>query len=415
MSGSDGAKRILVVHRYYWPDTAPYATMLHTIASRWVEDGHSVAALSSLPSYRASTEISADKMATIDGVTVTRLDLPAETGRPILRLWNAVRLIAAITMRLLSNRRPHLVMMSTAPPVVGAFFASIIAKWRGVKFVYHVMDIHPEIGAISGEFSNPLIFRLLRWMDSSTCLRSDTVVVLSHDMADSLRARGGRMAFAQNIEVLNNFALCGEENIAVCAESEIAKSAGALRIVFAGNIGRFQGLESLIDAVSMTSNNSVELIMLGDGVEKERLERRAAELRASVRFLGQRSVSEARQYMASADFCYVALVDGVIRYAYPSKVLTYLAEGAPLLIRVDPGSELAKNARSKNFGVVIEDDSPEAISRLLCDLATNPEGIEAMRRSAKDYGAQFCTKESVLPRWTQLLSNLSGKSRRGVA
>ena len=49
--------RILIVYRYFWPDTPPYATMLRDI-SRWLaEAGHDVEILTAQPSYKPEVGI----------------------------------------------------------------------------------------------------------------------------------------------------------------------------------------------------------------------------------------------------------------------------------------------------------------------------------------------------------------------
>src|SRR5699024_6155739 len=97
------------------------------------------------------------------------------------------------------------VMCSTSPPVMLAAAVSLAARLKGARFIYHCMDIHPEIGALSGEFRNPLVFRILQAVDRATCRRSAAVVVLSGDMRNALLERDSRLA--DRIVVLNNFDL----------------------------------------------------------------------------------------------------------------------------------------------------------------------------------------------------------------
>ena len=71
--------------------------------------------------------------------------------------------------------------------------------------VYHCMDLHPEIGRLSGEFANPVAYRILARLDAATMRRATAVVVLSEDMARSVARRDP--ALADKVVVLNNFAL----------------------------------------------------------------------------------------------------------------------------------------------------------------------------------------------------------------
>ena len=48
--------RIVAIHRYYWPDRAPYASILRRIVNRWTEEGHEVTVLSAQPTYGAGAD-----------------------------------------------------------------------------------------------------------------------------------------------------------------------------------------------------------------------------------------------------------------------------------------------------------------------------------------------------------------------
>ena len=47
--------KILLTHRFFWPDTAPYAVFLRVIGAALAEAGHEVHTFSSIASYRESS------------------------------------------------------------------------------------------------------------------------------------------------------------------------------------------------------------------------------------------------------------------------------------------------------------------------------------------------------------------------
>ena len=47
---------VLAIHRYYWPDSPPYAAMLQEIVKRWSQEGHDVDVLTSQPSYKKNVD-----------------------------------------------------------------------------------------------------------------------------------------------------------------------------------------------------------------------------------------------------------------------------------------------------------------------------------------------------------------------
>lgn len=402
MTGTDKATlKVLAVHRYYWPDTPPYASMLKQIVGQWVKDGHDVDVLSSQPSYKSAVENSRQAAReTIDGAQVIRLKLPHESGRSIVRILNALRLGVGVIFQAVIRKRYDVLMVSTAPPVLAGWFVALAAKLSGARFIYHCMDIHPEIGRISGEFRNPRVFNLLSRMDSWSCSQARPVVLLSSDMADSLVARGAESQL--QTRVINNFSLPSD-----------ALEAGDLPftwpdepfvLLFAGNIGRFQGLDILMDAMELLrGRGDIRLLMMGEGVERNSLERIAEEKGLSVTFVGHHSVEVAKQAMKRAQAGFVSLIPELYRFAYPSKTMTYLEQGCPVIVAVEPESQLAKDITDNGAGLSVPGGNAEKLADAIGRLASNTADLMAMRSRAESLANHSFTEQVVLKKWSALL------------
>lgn len=296
--------------------------------------------------------------------------------------------------------RYDVIMISTAPPVIGGVIAALSAKLVRARFIYHCMDIHPEIGRISGEFSNPLVYKILTQFDSWSCRRADPVIVLSSDMARTLHERSGSEHF--RIKVLNNFSLPSEPESAASLPFEI--SSEKLTILFAGNIGRFQGLECAIEAMAqIKARGDIELVLMGEGTAKVELQHRAEKLGANVRFVGHQSVAVAKQAMRLADFGLVSLIPGLYKYAYPSKTMTYLEQGCPLIVAVEENSELASTARAGKFGYCVAPGDSQALATLLLRLADSRNTSKALREAAYEEWRSNLSESVVLEKWSALL------------
>lgn len=394
--------KILTVHRYYWPDTPPYAAMLRRIVKCWVDEGHSVDVLSSQPSYKAGLDNKRmPRREDLDGSRVIRLPLPSEAGRPLIRLLNAFRLCWAILLNAVAFRRYDVIMISTSPPVLGGVAASLAARLTGARFIYHCMDVHPEIGRISGEFRHPLIYRTLSALDAWSCRRAAPVVVLSEDMENALRDRPGGERW--DIKVLNNFSLPSDnddDGEALPFEIDSAK----FTLLFAGNIGRFQGLDTLMEAMlALRDRKDIELVLMGEGTERARLEALAKEAGARVRFVGHHPVSVAKKAMREASAGFVSLVPELYRYAYPSKTITYLEQGCPVLVAVEPESRLTRDIVDNELGLAVPPNDVGALTAAIRELADNPGHLESMKRKANAVGTDRYAEAAVLPSWSRLV------------
>lgn len=375
--------------------------MLRTIVQRWVKDGHEVDVLSSQPSYKAGIKNEKQpRREAVDGAQVIRLNLPSEAGKPLIRILNALHLGCGIFWQALVKKRYDAIMVSTSPPVLGGWFAAIVAKLTGARFIYHCMDIHPEIGRISGEFRNPKVFSLLSRMDKWTSAQAQPVVVLSDDMAESLAGRVPESP--PKTAVINNFSLPSESSSH--AALPFSWPSEAFVLLFAGNIGRFQGLDTLIDAMTTLHNRSdIGLVMMGEGTEKERLADKASQAGARVTFWGHQPVEVAKAAMAKADAGFVSLVPELYRYAYPSKTMTYLEQGCPVLVAAEVNSCLARDITENGAGLAVENGDVEELANAISSLANQPERTDAMKKCAKKLSESAFSTDVVLAEWSSLL------------
>lgn len=284
--------KILAVHRYYWPDTPPYATMLRKIVACWKTAGHQVDVLSSQPSYKVGVANQRrNRIDDVDGSVVYRLNLPNELGRPWRRILNALKLGLAIVCKAVVKRY-DVIMVSTSPPVLGGFFSAVAAKITGARFIYHCMDIHPETGRISGEFSHPFVFNLLLTLDQWTCCQENPVVVLSTDMAHSLSSRSATGKLS--VTIINNFSLPSVTSASDKPPFDWPRA--TFTMIFADNIGRFQVLEMVISAMeNLVTRTDIHLIVMGEGALKSRLQTQARQLKLNITFVNHQPLAVAKE------------------------------------------------------------------------------------------------------------------------
>jgi colanic acid biosynthesis glycosyl transferase WcaI len=366
---------ILLCHRYFLPDTAPYGVLLKQIAEGIHGDGHSVRVFAGPPTYRLLDRVAAPRRETLpSGIVVRRARLiPEHRFRSVAKAINAILFACSMAAHILRHR-PKLVMCSTQPPVVGALLALLATRCIRGRFVYHLMDVHPEIVMPKRGWKR-VVFSFLRRIDAFTCRSADRVVVLSQDMAQSIRARPG-CANTEPAEIPNySFQRDGVPSTAHAPAWDWKP--GALRLAFAGNLGRFQAIEALVQGVALAANHRpVHLILMGDGALASELQRRAAgDLTDCLTILPFQPFAIAATLMAEADLCIVSLGKDVYRYAFPSKLMSYFAEGAAVLAIIEPESQLAQWVRDQRVGVTCE-ATPESIRQSIENAAIEKAAIE---------------------------------------
>ncbi len=398
--------QIRAIHRYFWPDPPPYATFLREMTSDWVAHGHDVEVVTSRPADGTGER----PPSTVDRPRIVRVPVVPEGGRLPGQLLNLVVFPVGAALRLLRGPRPDVVMCSTAPQVTLGVAASLVARLRRADFVYHCLDLHPEIGRLSGEFAHPVVHRALLRLDTATMRRASRVVVLSEDMRAAVLARDP--ALRDRVVVLNNFAL-GDDRVEGASPLP-GPSSGTLRVVFTGNLGRFQALPDLVRSLPLIGDDvDVELVFMGSGRARSDVVRAVDALpdvlRDRVVLLPPGPPSAAKALMRTAHVGVVSLAPEVARYAYPSKTATYAEQGLPLLVVCEPDTELATTSVRAGLGWSVAPGDLAGIAAALSEAGRElaAGGHEGRRRKVLDHFALAFDRDRVLARWTSLLDEVA--------
>lgn len=362
--------KILFTHRYYWPDSPPYGVMLRGLATHVAEAGHEVSVYTSVPSYRGKSNSKFERRVRENGVNVYRCRvIGSERSNIVIRCVNSIIYCIGLFI-FIARDKPNVVTAATFPPVFAAWVASKAARLIGARFIYHMQDIHPEVSTISGGvLGSGVIKKILIWFDNQTLKSASSVVVLSEDMANTIKRRGIENV---TVDIINNPPLELDYS-GLSAPKEYEKEKGKVRVIFAGNLGRFQNLSLLASGVAecFRSHPELELVFLGDGEAGESLKSDWVH-HEQVKFFPFLPFSQASALIRDADVGLVSLEPDIYQVSLPSKVSTYLNLGLPLLVIVEPSSELAINTQRYNLGVVpksmVKSDIAVALETLLCEL-----------------------------------------------
>ena len=332
------------------------------------------------------------------------------------KLLFPVRLLLKALLSRLQGRGHDLVWTATIPPVAQGMAGRWIAGIFGAKLLYHCQDLYPELGAHSGKWrAGGLADKLLKSIERRTRSRADILVALSDDMSDTVRQLAsprGTLAVINNF-MLEDFSEAPSEPNAKPVER--AEPAGPVRLIFAGNLGEFQGLDLLIEAMQLVEakRQDVELVLMGDGKARAKLIKQSEGMR-SVRFEEHRPFEEAQQFIAAADVGIVSLEPDIYRLAFPSKTLTYLGLNLPLLCVVEEQSNLAGMVADYNLGWTAPRD-PQQIAAQIAQIAESRGELGAMREAIAPWFDTNLRREAILQRWSGLIAGIDpvGGAQKG--
>lgn len=176
-----------------------------------------------------------------------------------------------------------------------------------------------------------------------------------------------------------------------------------------------KGAEELIDAINLTERIFLLVIGSGDLIPQLKEKARNASLDSRVRFIPPLSWEKLAKYTKSAHagMCLEKNTNLNYLYSLPNKLFDYIAAGIPVIAGSLPESELL--IKEYNFGLIIENVTPEAISTALTTLRDNRKLLEELKLNAiKAANLLSWEKEStrVVELYTNVLNNFKNRSNR---
>lgn len=381
------AVRILLMTQWFDPEPTFKGLVF---ARELVKQGFEVEVVTGFPNYPGGKIYPGFKQRLIqreliDGVNVTRVPLyPSHGQSGIGRVINYVSFAAtSLFYGLFFAKRPD-VIYAYHPPLTVGIAASFIRLFRRVPVVYDIQDMWPDTLKATGMFSNEKLLSIVSRVCDWVYRRVDRLVVLSPGFKAILIERG---VPESKIEIIYNW--CAEDQLTTGSGPAVSFSnASNFHILFAGNMGKAQALDSVLEAAEILQSrgSSAEFIFLGGGVEVDRLKNLAAQNSlANVAFLPAVPMTEVGRYLQAADALLVHLKkDPLFAITIPSKTQAYMAVGKPLLMAVE--GDAADLVKQSGCGLVVE---PENAASLVSAVEVLLAAKDEERALMADKGREF--------------------------
>lgn len=323
---------------------------------------------------------------TVDGVDVTRLALyPSHGQSGVGRALNYLSFMVSAFLYLTFLARRVDVLYVYHPPMTVGLSAAASRIFRRTPVVLDVQDMWPETLTATGMINSPGVLSLVGRMCDWVYRTVSHVVVLSPGFAALLKGKG---VPAEKISVIYNWADVASVGKSVSGSPKIMARPGRFQILFAGNMGKAQALDTVLDAAKILAEKGapIDFVMLGGGVETDRLKGRAAsEAIANVRFLPKVPMQDVGAYLQAADGLLVHLSDDpLFKITVPSKTQAYMAVGKPILMAV--GGDAAALVEEAGCGLVVR---PENANELATGALQMSKWSQEQRAAAGNAGRAY--------------------------
>lgn len=337
------------------------------LAREWVRAGHSVRMLgASFSHVRTRQPTLAREL--VDGIDYRWFPAPAYQGNGLGRVRNIAVFLRAVwraSAALVAEQRPDVVIASSTYPM-DIWVARRLARQAGARLVFEVHDLWPlspiELSGMSPWHPFAL---LCGWAEKTAYREADTVVSMLPKVHQHMASRGldlRKLVIVPNGISPDDWAAeppALRQDVAEVIAS--ARAAGHAVLGHAGSMGLPNALDCLLDAAALMREDPVQLLLVGDGHERERLQRRIeAEGLSRVHWLPPIPKAQIPSFLAALDVAYIGWQRvPIYRFGIaPNKLMDYLMAGCPVLHAVEAGNDPVAEA---GCGITVPPESPAAV------------------------------------------------------
>lgn len=401
-SRSNRPLRILALTIYYPPEPGANARIVYELATQWTRMGHDVTVLTDVPHYpddKVPPEYQNGKKReeVIDGVRVIRCPLIIrDRGSTLGRLANNISFALSAAWRSRKAGKADIVYVYS-PPIFLGIGSWLISLLKRAPVLFNVQDIYPDVAIAHGFLTNPTLIRAFHFFEKWVYNRSRRISVISEGFRRNLLDKGvadAKMDVIPNCVDASQFVVGEKQN-------EFRREIGAEKqflVVYGGNLGYTQGLETLIDAAKILepTRPDVRIMVVGDGVEGEKLRAYAKELGVkNLEFTGSVPRTKMPEITNAADACLVCVRAHKTKIWIQSKTYEIMASGRPVLASLDPDGDNARLILEADAGVIAEPGDAQALADAIVKLADDPALCERLGRNGRRHIEELYTLERV--------------------
>lgn len=398
--------RILVVSQYFWPENFK----INDLCLGLQERGHTVTVLTGIPNYPKGKFYDnygfwKNNDEEWNGIKIYRSKLfsRGNSGIRLMLNYGSFVLFGALKSFFIKEKFDKIFVFEPSPITVG-LPAMFVARRMKIPYYFWVQDLWPESLSAAGGINNKAVLSFFDKITRAIYKSAEKVLVQSEGFVDYIVKQG---VPKEKIIYYPNSTESFYKPVAVSEAYEQKLPKNGLKVLFAGNFGQAQSLDTLVEAAKILKDRQVHVnwILLGDGRQKEHLvsEINKQGLEENFFLLGSYPSEEMPHFFSCADALIVSLKkDNIFALTIPSKLQSYMACGKPILASLE--GEGARVVEESGSGFVSEPGDAVGLAENITRLSALDNGKRGeMGRNALTYFNEQFERELLLDRLIEIL------------
>lgn len=298
------------------------------------------------------------------------------------------------------------------PPTQG-IIGGLLHKWTKKKFIYNPQDLFPDSLLISGKAKEgSIIVKLGRKMERFAYRNADVIITITEDMAENIRSK---TEDKKKVHVVQNW-IDTEETVPIERENntlfdEFGLSRDKFTVVYAGNIGMVQSVETIVEAAEILQNDeNIQFIIFGNGSEEKNIKKMVADKKLrNVQIFPLQPLERVSEVYSVGDVSIISCKKGTGGSGMPSKTWTIMATGTAILASFDLGCEMEKTLKEADCGYCVQAGDAQALVEKIMEMAKDPEATGRMGKNARKYAEEKASRERAVGKYIEIIEETVNK------
>jgi len=389
--------KILIISQYFYPENLRINDLVFSLKKR----GHDIKVLTGKPNYPKGDYFKGyswdgPKEEEIQGIKVHRANLILRKKGSGLRLFlNYFSFVFFGLFKIFKLKGDFEKVFIYAPsPITVGILGIVAAKKFKCKSYIWVHDLWPESVRVAGGIKSSFVLGLVNQMTKLIYRFTNLLLVQSPEFKNYILNQG----VAESKIIYYPYYAEDFYKVVEKDKSYLSQFPKGFNLLFAGNIGVAQSFDTIVNAFEKLKEHDINLVVLGDGRDKSRIQEQINEkgLKEKFYFLGSFPPEQMPYYFTCADGLLITLKKAdIFSYTIPGKLQSYLACGKPIIGALDGiGNKIISES---NSGFASEAENHDLLTENILKLyKLSEKDKKVLTSNAISYFKQNFKKDNLL-------------------
>lgn len=407
---------ILIITDSFPPEIKSSANLLFELSEDLTESGHQITVITGFPKHYVNNIDQRYKgklflCERMNKVKVIRLlSISFIRHIPVIRGLDQFLLsLVFILGGIFSGKQD--IIFTYSPPLPLGISAFLVGKIKKVPFIFNVQDIFPQSVIDLGLLKSKILIRISELMEKFIYKKAHYITVHSEGNRENIISKNvnsEKVIRIYNWVDTNLIKPSTDKNNIFRKKNGLGEK---FIVSFAGVMGFAQDLEVVIRCAELIKlYKNILFLLIGRGIKKNSLIKKTNDLQLNnVKFLPLQPKEVYPSILESSDVCLVTLNKSVKTPVVPSKLLSIMASGRPVVASMNLNGDTPKIIKNAKCGFCVEAGNSEQLSEAILKLYHNSEMRYEFGRNGREYAEKHFSRKICVEEYKKLMTKACGK------